>query len=418
MAAMAFDSLDGTVRPWRTGLLAAAASAGGVAVAGAGLVLPAQSARAVTEVATGTLVNLTGDSLPALGLSGSHGTYATSGVAQNGGDDAADPSQDPDGLLKHVTVTGPTRSRTHSDPLKNWAQAQTASAAGSLPNGKQLYTVGSLDSYAECASAPAGPLASAYVHTDADAVKVLGTAVPPGKTTTVPVTGAQLGVAGVDHGSLRVTSTTAATPASQTAGAASAHAYLDLTIAGTFYDANGKEIFNGRLQKVRFGDVTATCASSTPNSPSSTGTRPTTPTTPATPADPNGSVSPTGTTPTPTVPAGPTTPAAAPTTGLSAEPTTESSTEPTPPNGSVPPTTGHSTAHPHRSKHHGGGSGSPNGPGHGSMQPAGEPRTLSDTDDGASGWWAALSVAGLGSGAALYLTTRRRGRHHRGKHQH
>ncbi|MFL6114666.1 MAG: hypothetical protein ACJ786_25425, partial [Catenulispora sp.] len=116
-----------TGRPWRTGALAAAASAGGVAIAGAGLLVPGKSAQAVTDVATSTLVNLTIDNVPALGLTAFHGTYATSGVAQNGGDDAADTSQDPNGVLQHLTISGPAQSKTHSDPVKNWAQAQLIS---------------------------------------------------------------------------------------------------------------------------------------------------------------------------------------------------------------------------------------------------------------------------------------------------
>jgi hypothetical protein len=395
MAAMAFDSLDGTVRPWRTGLLAAAASAGGVAVAGAGLVLPGQSAQAVTTVASSTLGNLTIDSVPVLGLSGFHGTHATSGVAQNGGDAAADPALDPDGVLQHLTITGPAQSKTHSDPVKNWAQAQLVAANAALPSGKQLYTIGSLDSYAECTSPPTGPFALAYIHTDADAVKVLGTTVPAGKTTTVSVTGAQLGVSGIDHGSLRVTYSTTAAPAAQTAGAKAAHAHLDLTIAGTFYDAHGKEIFNGQLQKVRLGDVTATCDSSTSDSASSPSTLPTTTPTPVTPTTP------TGPTTGPTSPTGPTTPTGTPT-------PTAPTTAPT--SGGSTPASGHTTPHARHSKHHGGGTG-PNGPETGPMQPAGEPGSLPDTGGGPSGWWAALSVVGLGSGAALYVVTRRRGKH-------
>ncbi|NUR60654.1 MAG: hypothetical protein HOV87_18630 [Catenulispora sp.] len=400
---MAFDSLDGAVRPWRTGLLAAAASAGGVAIAGAGLVLPSESAQAVTNVATGTLVNLTTDAVPPLGLSGFHGAAATSGLAQNGGDNAADTSQDPDGVLKHLTINGPAQSKTHADPVKNWAKAQMVSAAASFSSGKQLYTIASLDSYAECTSPPTGPSAMAYVHADADAVKVLGTTIPAGKTTAVSVTGAQLGVTGVDHGSLRVAYTTTATPAVQTAGVTSAHAHLDLTIAGTFYDAGGKEIFNGQVQKVRFGDVSATCENSAPTPPSSTSTLPTTPATPTSPMTPTSPTSPTGPTPATGTP----TPTA-PTTGPPAAPTA--------PVGSTP-ATGHTAAHPHHSKHHG-GSGGANGPENGPMQPAGRPAALSDTGTGGgpSVWWAALSVTGLGGGAALYLLTRRRGK--QGKHQH
>ncbi|NUP45843.1 MAG: hypothetical protein HOW97_00800 [Catenulispora sp.] len=386
-------AIESTVRRWHSGVLASAAAAGGVAIASAGLLIPDQSAQAATNVATSTLINLTVDHVPALGLTAFQGTYATSGVPQNGGDDAADTAQDPDGVLKHITVTGPAQSKTHSDAVKNWAQSQLVSAIGTkspaappvayFMNGKQIYSIGSLDSYAECTLPPTGPYALAYVHTDANAVNVLGTTIPAGKTTTVPVTGAQIGVPSVDHGSLQATYTTTATPAQQTAGATSAHAHLDLSFSGTFYDAAGKQLYSGPIQKVRFGDVLATCENAGPTPPTSS-TTPTSPTTPTTP------------TTTPTTPTSPTTP-----------PTSPAPTTPTSPPG--PPASTSSPRHPHHSAHtHGGG---PSSPENGPMQPAGQTRTLPNTGGGPSGWWAALSVVGLGTGVLLFFATRRRGKH-------
>ena len=99
----------------------------------------------------------------------------------------------------------------------------------------------SVDAHAECTPTSQG--ANTYVHTAPNSVTVLGTNVGAGKTT-VPVTGAQLGVAGVDHGSLDVSYTTTATQAQQ-ASTTSAHAHMDLSISGVFYDSAGKQLYSG-----------------------------------------------------------------------------------------------------------------------------------------------------------------------------
>ncbi|MFD0639049.1 LPXTG cell wall anchor domain-containing protein [Catenulispora yoronensis] len=367
---------SGAARPWRTGALAAAAAAGGVAIASAGLLLPGRPAAAAADVATSVLVNLTIDDVPALGLTAFHGTYATSGIPQNGGDHAADPAQDPDGVLQHITIAGPASSKTHSDPVKNWAQSQLIAAIGTsqppppppvmyFMNGTEIYTIASLDSYAECTSPPVGPYALAYVHTDANAVNVLGTIVPEGTTVSIPVTGAQIGVPTVDHGTLSAQYTTTADPPQQTAGATSAHAHMDLVLSGTFYDVAGTQLYSGPVQQARFGDVTATCQGSEPTT-SSTSVPTTTPVTPPT--------TPTSASPPPTTP-------------------------PTPPTPTTVPT---SKPHP---PHHS----SPSPGGGGQTRPAG---TLPDTGGGSSGWWMALSAIGLGAGTMLlFLATRRHGKH-------
>lgn len=381
MAAMALwhlKALPSTARPWRTGVLASATAAGGVAIAGAGLLFPDPPAQAVTNVATSTLINLTVYGVPALNLSAFQGTYATSDVTQNAGDDAADPAQDPDGVLKHITISGSAQSKTHSDPAKNSAQSQLESAEYSL-HGKQIYTVGSVDTDAECSSS---------VH--ATAVKVLDTTVPAGKTTTVPVTGSQIGVPSVDHGSLKVTYSTAATSAT---GTTPAHAHLDLSFTGTFFDAAGKQLYSGPVQKVRFGDVQATCADS--SSPSSTPPTPTTPAPPTSATTPGGSGSPSaagspvGTNGANGAAALPGAPAALP----------ESEA-------------GESGHHAHRaSRAHKGGSTERSAVANGPMLPVAKTGAEQSSGDGPSPWWIVLSVLGLSGGAVLYFATRRRGTH-------
>ncbi|OLE26531.1 MAG: hypothetical protein AUG49_07955 [Catenulispora sp. 13_1_20CM_3_70_7] len=351
-----------------------------MAIAGAALLLlpdgVAQAAAAApANAATSTLISVTIDRVPALKLHAFHGTFAASAVAQNDGDDAADTAQDPAGVLRYVTIDDSAQSKTHSDPAKTWARSQVSPSYSR--HGKQIYTIGSLDSYADCTSA--------YVHEDG--VKVLGTTVPAGKETAVPVTGSQLGVRGVDHGTLDVTYTTTA---------ASGHAHLDLTITGSFYNSAGRELYSGPVQKARFGDVQVTCASSTPTS-SSSSTAPPSPTTPTSPTatagsnDAAGSAEP-GDSDDPAAPE----PPKPVSSGDSSEPQAEG--------GSTPRHRSHHVAHP------AGASSTPAASGNGPMQPAAKtaaPRHRSGT----SVWWMVLSGLGLGGGILLYFATRRRGGH-------
>lgn len=382
---MAGMALSRTVPP-RAAALVAAVIAGGAALAGAGL--PAATATAATataasaHAAASTLITLTVTGVPALGIDAFQGSYATSTMTQNGGDNSA-ATTDPNGVLDRITLAQPALSKTHSDAAKNWADAQPA-VEYSL-HGKKLYSISSVDAHAECV--PSSPTPTTYVHTTADSVKLLGKTLPSGKTT-VPVTGTQLGITSVDHGSLEVTYTTTAAQEQQTS-AMSGHAHMDLSISGVFYDSAGKQLYSGPVQKLRLGDVQVACQSSGA--------------TPSTPAS-----GPTASTPTPM--SAPGSPSAI-------------TSNPQPPNPGTPfledGTTGSAAAaHPHNAPHvakprkNAKGEPSPASPENGPMAPAANvAKTSSSGGSDASLWWALLSVLALGGGAGLYFVTRRRGRH-------
>lgn len=348
----------------------------------------AASAAGATHAATSTLITLTVDSVPTLSLDAFQGSYATSSVTQNGGDASADAAQDPSGVLDRITLDQPAQSKTHSDAAENWADAQPA--VEYTLHGKKLYSISSVDAHAECApsasassSSSSSQGANTYVHTAPDSVTVLGTKVGTGKTT-LPVTGAQLGVATVDHGSLEVTYTTTAMQGQQT-DAPSAHAHMDLSISGIFYDSTGKQLYSGPVQKLRLGDVQVACQNSV-----------TTPTPTSTTGSSASSV--------PSVSAGsPQAPGpAAPSTvrnGISQNPAAYVSSPQKPRHGKHP-------------KGNAKGEPGPVAPENGPALPAANAAkaTTSGGDD-ASLWWALLSVLGLGGGTGLYLATRKRGRH-------
>ena len=381
--------------PPRALALVSAAAAGGTALVGAGLAAHAAAAQSVTRTASitaaaaapaathaaaSTLITVTVDSVPALSVNAFQGTYATSTVAQNGGDDSADATHDPTGVLDRITLDQPAQSKTHSDPAKNWADAQPA--VEYTLHGKKLYAISSVDAHAECVPSSSQG-ANTYVHTSPDSVTVLGTKVGTGKTT-VPVTGAQLGVTSVDHGSLEVTYATTAMQGQQT-DTTSAHAHMDLSISGVFYDSAGKQLYSGPLQKLRLGDVQVACQSS-------------------------GTV----TTPTPTPATGSSAPGSPPasagnpqTPGPAAPSTVRDSRNPA---AYVAPS--HSSRHGKHPKDNGKGEPGPAVPENGPALPAANvaKATASDGGDG-SLWWALLSALGLGGGAGLYVATRRRGRH-------
>jgi len=285
-------------------------------------------------------------------------------------------------VLDRITLDQPAQSKTHSDPAKNWADTQPA--VEYTLHGKKLYAISSVETHAECVPSSSQGT-NTYVHTAPDSVTVLGTKVGTGKTT-VPVTGAQLGVTNVDHGSLEVTYATTAMQGQQT-DATSAHAHLDLSISGVFYDSAGKQLYSGALQKLRLGDVQVACQSS------GTVTTPMPTPTPTTGSSAPGS---------PPVNVGdPQTPGpAAPSTMRDAR------------NPAAYVTPSHSAQHGKHSKGSAKGEPGPAAPENGPALPAANvaKATASDGGDG-SLWWALLSVLGLGGGAGLYVATRRRGRH-------
>ena len=377
--------------PARAAALVSAAVAGGTALAGAGLPAPAAAARtaaaqaASAHAAASTLITLTVDSVPALALNAFQGSYASSTVAQNGGDDSADGAHDPAGVLDRITLDQPAQSKTHSDPAKNWADAQP-SMEYSL-HGKKLYSISSVDAHAECA--PSSPGATTYVHTAPDSVNVLGKAISTGKTT-VPVTGTQIGISGVDHGSLDVTYTTAATQEQQTA-AVSAHAHMDLSISGVFYNSSGKQLYSGPLQRLRLGDVQVACQTAGPTPTTSTSS-----TAPPTP----GSSSAIAGGPQPAGPGAPSTVGDAAAPAYMHAPAAGAAAGPAHAHHAGPPEKG--------AKNEPGSAAPQDGP----MVPAANTAKAAPSGGGdGSMWWALLSVLGLGGGASLYLATRRRGQH-------
>jgi hypothetical protein len=326
---------------------------------------------------------VTVDSVPALSVDAFQGSYATSTVAQNGGDGSAAGAQDPTGVLDRITLDQPAQSTTHSDPAKNWADAQPA--VEYTLHGKKLYSISSVDTHAECTPTSQG--ANTYVHTAPNSLTVLGTNVGTGKTT-VPVTGAQLGVAGVDHGSLDVSYTTTATQQQQ-ASATSAHAHMDLSISGVFYDSAGKQLYSGPLQKLRLGDVQATCQNAGVTTPA--------------PAPSSASAS-----------------GSAAVGGASAS----AGGDPQMPGPAAPSTLKNDqdpaayAQAPHKARRNGHPQANakdepgPAAPENGPMLPAANAADAS-TSGGSDGslWWALLSVLALGGGVGLYFATRRRGRH-------
>jgi hypothetical protein len=366
--------------PPRAVALASAAAAAGVALAGAGPLAPATASAAAVQpgtphAATSTLLTLTTNSVPALSVPAFQGSYATTGLAQNGGDTAADATHDPDAVLERITLDQPAQSKTHSDAGKNWADAQTA-VEYSL-HGKKLYSIAAVEARAECTSSPLA--ATTYVHTDPESVNVLGTGVTIGKTT-IPVTGAQLGVAAVDHGSLSVTYTRAAAQEEQTA-TITARAHLDLSISGTFYDSKGKQLYSGPLQNLRIADVQATCQAS-PTAPPSPTTAP-----PSTPGSRSAN------------------PASSPAQGPAQPSTLKGAPIPAALNAPAPHHVNHAV------DQRSGADNQPGTPENGPMQPAQNTARTTPESSNASLWWAVLSVLGLGGGVGLYLATRRRGQH-------
>jgi hypothetical protein len=367
---MADMALSRTAPP-RGPALAAVVVAAGTALAAAGPATPAAAAPDLpSHAAASTLITVTVDSVPALSLNAFQGSYATSTVAQNGGDASADGAQDPTGVLDRITLDQPAQSTAHSDPAKNWADAQPA--VEYTLHGKKLFSVSSVDSHAECTPSAQG--ANSYVHTAPNSVTVLGTNVGTGKTT-LPVTGAQLGATNVDHGSLEVSYTTT-TAQQQQPATTSARAHMDLSISGVLYDSAGKQLYSGPLQKLRLGDVQVSCSTSGASSSAPTSS---------------------------TVTSVPSSSFSAPKTPSTAQDDTDSTTN---------VHAGLRDRHSERRRGIAKQKSGPATPENGPMLPAANVTSAPESGGGDDSlWWALLSVLGLGGGAGLYFATRRRGRH-------
>jgi hypothetical protein len=377
-------ALSRTVRP-RAAALVVAAVAGGTALVGAGVPAGATASPAApAHAAASTLISVTITAVPALSVTAFQGTYATSTLTQNGGDGSAD-GTDPNGVLDRITLDRPAQSKTHSDPAKNWADA--VPAVEYALHGKKLYAISSVDAHAECATSSPAPAPTTYVHTTPDSVSVLGKSIASGKTT-VPVTGAQLGVTSVDHGSLDVTYSTATTQEQQTS-AVSAHAHLDLTISGTFYDSSGKQLYSGPVQKVRLGDVQAACQSSGATTPSTSAP------TPASSTPISGM---------PGMPA-PGSPSA-----MAHDSSTAAETVDPAVVGQPQSHHAHHVVKPRKSAMNEPGSAAPQA---GPMLPAANAAhtTAASGGGGVPIWWVLVSVLTVASGVGLYFATRRRGSH-------
>ncbi|MEW2522302.1 hypothetical protein [Actinacidiphila alni] len=288
-------------RPRITQCVLGVASAS-LAVAACTLAIGTGAARAAGEAATAELVDLTLTPAPPLGVPGFSGRYGTAASAAGTGEDPGDFS-DPSGVLGHMTVVGATTARTNAEEARNYAEAQAGGFTLALNSGTpDFLTVGSLDAYAECVPPPVGPFAFAYARTDGSVIEVLGHTVPVG-TTTISVTGAEMGAPGIGGGTLTVTYQPYQHPpaGSPTPGLTAADAGVDITISGTFTDTAGAPAYDGPLVDLRLGHVAVSCDTTTPTPTDSTHT--TTPT-----------QTPTGTpTPTPTD-SGPVTPTTPPTT--------------------------------------------------------------------------------------------------------
>ncbi|PYC87640.1 hypothetical protein C7C46_03735 [Streptomyces tateyamensis] len=149
-------------------------TAAGAAVT-TGLLLPGQHSAAVVppgSLASATLVQLTTQDVPAIGLTAYAGSYASAVSTTVPGTENADFSSDPDDMLSRITIATRT-TRTATDPAKYYAQAQLTGLEVRFKSKAlvsfgpvQAGTVASLDSYAECVPPPVGPYALAYNRTN------------------------------------------------------------------------------------------------------------------------------------------------------------------------------------------------------------------------------------------------------------
>ncbi|MBW4716803.1 LPXTG cell wall anchor domain-containing protein [Saccharothrix obliqua] len=226
-----------------------------LAAVAAALVVPAVVTPGIAAAEGGetraTLVRLTVDNVPALGLTAYHGVYggaSSPGFGLDGGD-----FSDPDGVLDRITIATKT-TRTESSAARDWAQAQVTDL--DIPyNGRSLLNVASFDSHAECVRPPGSPSAFAYNRSDSDAITVAGKRVGLGETV-VPVHGADYDMSELGEGKLTVTVERHEDPAERgPSGAASA--WLNIAISAEF------GAYTGRVLDVRLGEVHANCGGET-----------------------------------------------------------------------------------------------------------------------------------------------------------
>ncbi|MEU5382356.1 hypothetical protein [Kitasatospora cineracea] len=247
------------------------------ALAAAALLPAARSASAAPgDLASATLVQLTNQDVPAIGLSAYRGTYGTAHSTTVPDTDTADFSSDPDGMLSRISIATRT-TQTSTSPSKYFAQAQLTNLVVWFNSSELIHyrpvevgSVASLDSYAECVPPPVGPYALAYNHTDGDEVTVLGHRVGVG-TTRLQITGADIGLpATIGPSTLDVTVDQHADPAAQSRQY-TAEAWLDVSISGTFTNLRGEQLYTGPVTDARLGEVHVTCPNTSPSpSPSPT----------------------------------------------------------------------------------------------------------------------------------------------------
>jgi hypothetical protein len=305
------------------------------AACAAALLLPGNAAAAAGPQATARLIDLSYTEVPALNVHAYAGVY---GVASSPPRLPSDPGNfsDPDGVLQHVTLSGPVIDQTSLDSVRATAQSHLTafdvmlrdSVTGRgivLLTARSLRGLGgaSVDDYAECILPPLTPQAFAYARIPPGTMTVLHTPIALPGTTDVPFTGAEVGRPGVGDGTLHVVVTRTQQPdsASAVAGMTEARAGWQVKIDVDAKDTSGKEIYDGPLMDLKLGQVTATCPKQPPTTPPTPPTPPTTPTT----------IPPT------TAPTTPPTPPTPPTTTPPTPPTTPPTTVPTPP--TTPPTT-------------------------------------------------------------------------------
>ncbi|MEY9872740.1 hypothetical protein ABH931_002217 [Streptacidiphilus sp. MAP12-33] len=289
-------------------------------------------------LASATLVQLTNTQVDPINLTAYSGVYGTAQSTVVGEDDPGDFS-DPDDMLSRITIAT-KNDRTSAQSAKYYAQSNLTGLQVDL-NSKPLIRLGaaagsvsSMDSYAECVPPPYGPYALAYNRTAGSVITVLGRQVQIG-TSTLTVTGADMGVPTIGTSTLRVVVAPHEDPATQSRQFR-ASAWLDIDVSGTLNDTSGNEVYRGKITRLRLGEVHADCGENGPTpTPTPTGTATGTPTPTPTNSVNSGSPTPTESptespTPTPTpTPTGSKSPTPSPTPTGSGT-TTSSPTPPTP----------------------------------------------------------------------------------------
>jgi hypothetical protein len=230
-----------------------------------------------------TAVTLQVESVPAIGLTGYSGTYGLAGTGPAGGSDQSN-FPDPDGMLGHLSFTGPKESQTAglTAPLVYDARTTLNTVASGGRASPRLLTIPEVQSSVRC-SPPADARATVHVT----APELLGRPLVEGRPTTVAVTSGDLGLPKVRYGTVTATYTAVET----VNGAESAHAKAVFTLDGDLRDNAGAQLYRGHLGTLTLGDVEARCIPAT---------EPTTPAPSPTTAEPTPTNSPHTPTPTPT----------------------------------------------------------------------------------------------------------------------